>query len=165
MTVVGPQLILELTPFISTILIELASSGGEGNFDSEFKKTQEFQELKSKAASITNIQNTALLSFHFEQSMRYFDFATIAAFVIFLTKLYTTDTGGNSVVVAGVISVSVIIFLRVWTRRYFESKTPNEYARKEPLIELGHVEIRKGDGSVILANMIPVICLVSLEYI
>lgn len=165
MSVVDPRLILELTPFISTILIELATSGGEGKFNSEFKKIPEYQTLKSKGASVNNIQNTALLSFHYEQSMRYFDFATIAAFIIFLTRLYTVQTENSLVVVSGAISICVIIFLRVWTRRYFESKTPNEYARKEPSVELGHIEVRKGDGAVIIANLIPVISLVVLEYL
>nr|WP_157829460.1 hypothetical protein [Haloarcula taiwanensis] len=159
----SPGLILEITPFVSTIVVEMATAGGEGKFEGEFQKQPEFDVIGDSPASAENIKYTALLSYHYEQSMRYFDIATIAAFVIFLTKLYTAEEITGLVVSAGVVSICSIVVLRVWMRRYFESKTPTEYARKDLLFTFQGLTIRKGDLAIITANFVPVVCLVILD--
>lgn len=161
----GPSLILEITPFLSTIIVETATAGGEGKFSGEFRKQPEYDKIASSSATADNIRYTALLSYDYEQSMRYFDIATIAAFVIYITKLYTATDASGQIVLAGVITICFIVGLRVWVQRYFESITPNEYARREFVITRGGLTIRKGDFAVTAANLVPVVCLVLLEYL
>jgi hypothetical protein len=161
----SPRLILEITPFLSTIIVELATSGGEEKFEGEFQKQPEFNEISDSPASAENIRYTALFSYHYEQSMRYFDIATIAAFVIFLTKLHTTKDASASILSAGVVSICFIVGLRVWMRRYFESITPTEYARKDLLLAFRGLVIRRGDLAIVTANIVPVLCLVYLDLI
>ncbi|MDJ1433567.1 hypothetical protein [Halostagnicola sp. A-GB9-2] len=160
----SPGLVLEVTPFISIIIVEIATSGGEGKFDGEFQKQPEYDVIGDSPASAKNIQYTALFSYHYEQSMRYFDIATIAAFVIFLTRLHTTEDTSGLVVFAGVVSICFIVSLRVWMRRYFESKTPTEYARKDWVWNFRGLIIRKGDLAIVTANLAPVACLVFLDF-
>lgn len=161
----SPGLILEITPFLSTIIVEIATAGGEGKFEGEFQKQPEYDVIGDTPASAENIRYTALFSYQYEQSMRYFDIATIAAFVIFLTKLHTAEDASNLIVAAGVISICFIVGLRVWMRRYFESKTPTEYARKDLLYTYRGLIIRKGDLAIVTANLAPVVCLVFLEFV
>jgi hypothetical protein len=161
----SPGLILEITPFLSTIIVEMATAGGEGKFEGEFQKQPEYRVIGESPASVENIRYTALFSYHYEQSMRYFDIATIAAFVIFLTKLYTADDASGLIVSAGVISIGFIVGLRVWMRRYFESKTPTEYARKDLLYTYRGLILRKGDLAIVTANLVPVVCLVVLDLV
>ncbi|MFC6763626.1 hypothetical protein [Natrinema soli] len=156
-------LILEITPFLSTIVVEIATAGGEGKFEGEFQKQPEYGVIGDSPASAENIRYTALFSYHYEQSMRYFDIATIAAFVIFITKLYTAEGTSELIVSAAVISICFIVGLRVWMRRYFELKTPTEYARKDLLYTYRGLIIRKGDLAIMAANLAPVMCLVFLD--
>ena len=158
-------LILEVTPFLSTIIVELATAGGEEKFQGEFQKQPEYSVIGDSPASAENIRYTALLSYHYEQSMRYFDIATVAAFVIFLTKIYTADDATGLIVVAGVISIVFITGLRVWMRRYFESKTPTEYARKDLIFAFRGITFRKGDAAIVTANLVPVMCLIVLDIV
>ncbi|MGB9932905.1 hypothetical protein [Haloarcula amylolytica] len=161
----SPGLVLEITPFLSTIVVEIATAGGEGKFEGEFQKQPEYDVIGDSPASAENIRYTALFSYHYEQSMRYFDIATIAAFVIFLTKLYTAESVSGLVVFAGAVSICSIVGLRVWMRRYFESKTPTEYARKDLFCTYRGLTIRKGDLAIITANLAPVACLVFLDLV
>ncbi|WP_143165410.1 hypothetical protein [Halobaculum gomorrense] len=160
----NPGLILEITPFISTIIVELATAGGEEKFSGEFKKQPEYSEIGDSPASADNIRNTALLSYDYEQSMRYFDIATIASFVIFLTKLYTAENASGSIVLAGIISICSVVGLRVWMTRYFESVTPTEYARKDLLLKYRGFLVRWGDLAIVTANLVPIVCLLFLEF-
>lgn len=169
------SLILEITPFLSIILIETVTSGGEGKFAGEFKKQPGYKEIKSDSpATINNIENTALLSYDYEQSIKYFDIAIIVSFVVYLTKSYTKTTGvedsttainngttsGSIIVVAGIVTIILIVGLRIGTQRYFESRKPTEYARKRVLYETGLVEMRMGDVLVIAGNLIPILSLI-----
>lgn len=165
MSFLSPGLILEVTPFLSIIVVEIATAGGESKFQGEFQKQPEYEEIGSSPASAENIRYTALFSYQYEQSMRYFDIATIAAFVIFLTKLYTAENTSELVVAAGLISICFIVGLRVWMSRYFESITPTEYARKDLVYTYRGLLIRKGDLAIVTANIVPVVCLVFLDLV
>lgn len=155
-------LILEVIPFISIIIVELATGGGEGKFKGEFKKQPVYNEISDNQATVNNIGYTALLSYHYEQSMRYFDIATIASFVIFLTKLFSEQESSKLIVIGGIISIVSIVTIRVWMRRYFESITATEYGRKDLLTYRGYT-IRKGDIAIVVANLIPIFCLILID--
>lgn len=163
MSFLNAGLILEITPFLAIIIVETATAGGQNKFAGEFRKQPEYKEINNQAsASSKNINYTALLSYDFEQSMRYLDIAIVSTFVIYMTKLFNTNNGDGLIVVSGVANICFIVGLRVMIQRYFESKTPTEYARKDLLKKWKGFEIRWGDLSVFIANLIPILSLIFL---
>lgn len=158
-----PRLILEITPFISTILIESLSSGARLKFQYQLNKISIDEVVAS--AEREDIENAATHSFHFEQSMRYYDIATISAFIIFLLKALDPITDSANTAIMGVFVILFISALRVNTRRYFESRPPNKYSNTDRVLNISRLnfEMYKGEFQVILANLIPVLSIILLD--
>lgn len=165
MNLITTRLILEITPFISTILIESLTSGARAKFQYQLNNVSIDEVVDSSERE--DIENAATHSFHFEQSMRYYDLATIATFIIFLLKALDPTANASNTATAGVFVIVSIIALRVNTRRYFESRPPNKYGNTDQIVSISKLdfELYKGELQVIVANLIPVVSIVILDYL
>jgi hypothetical protein len=166
MMTLNTRLLLELTPFISTILIEVLGSGAQSKLTYQLERLSIGEVLQS--ADREDVENSAALSFHFEQCMRYYDFAIIATFIVFLTKSLDAVVEIGRIATFGLLTVCLIIALRIRTRQYFETRAPNKYANEDhytPSIgSFQPIRLYWGEIGIITANMAPIIALVFLEF-
>ncbi len=157
------RLILEITPFLATIIIELLSSGAGIKFEHQFDEI--FGSNSPLGPSDKeDLSNAAIHSFHFEQCMRYYDFTTIAVFIIFLSKSLDPTFNSRYTAIAGLACICVIIGLRVVTRNYFENETPTRYVNTNTAYSRSFT-LRWGEVGIISANLFPLVVLLSLNLI
>lgn len=151
---------LEVTPFIATIVVELLYRGGSDKFSKTISDISISEAVDE--ADLEDIENASIHSFHYEQSMRYFDFTIIAIFIVFLTKSGRELIPFSLVTVGGLSCIVIIIGLKRYARHYFENTKPNEYSNDKILFQRPRI-IRHGEGLILLANSIPITVILLLE--
>jgi len=161
--ILNTRLILEITPFLTTIIIELLSSGAGIKFKHQFERI--FGKNSPLGSSDKeDLSNAAIHSFHFEQCMRYYDFTTIAIFIIFLSKSLDPSFNSQYTAILGLLCICIIIGLRVVTRRYFENETPTRYVNTN-ILNYGKIRLHWGEVGIVFANLCPMVVLLSLNFL
>lgn len=155
------DLVFELAPFLSVMLVRVFSMGGDKVFEDKFEDIPVHKELGD--VNINAIRRVALLSYHFEQSMRFIDISIISIFIIFGARAYRVDIFWPTII-AAIISLFLIIALRQRARNYFNTVMPMDYAERHKRVLMG-MTFRRGDLYVILSNMIPMVLLFLLNVI
>lgn len=154
------DLVVEITPFVSVILIKSFSTSVDEKFDDKFRSLPEGDELGD--GDIEVAKKTALLSHHHEQSRIYTYMAIIWVFIIFSSRAYREGGILSLTFVFMILLLLGIIALNVWASDYFKSIKPVKYADSEEWSLKGRT-FRRGDTVAIVSNFLPIAALVLLQ--
>ncbi|WP_207586958.1 hypothetical protein [Halomontanus rarus] len=159
------QTVIEITPFIATIVVQILSLGPSSKFARQIDKFED--DGISFEPHTSDLETAAALSFDFQQCMRHYILSLLSVTIVFLAKLSQIDSGEDSILISAIAILIVILALREGTSRYFTTRQPNKYWVSDCWVKKikGYkFYLHYGDAGVIIANVLPLLAIIVLNH-
>lgn len=158
------QTLIEISPFLVTIVIEVLGTGANNEFEKQLEEID--NELFELGEFKPDLESAAAYSYDYKQSLNHYNVSIIAVTLVFMSKLATGSGNTDWVLISGILIILFVLVLKEVTSRYFTHRQPNKYWVNDcrSLTFLGQkFYFHYGAVGVLVANLVPIAAITMLN--